>query len=114
MPDIIALLVGGLTAVTLSFGLIGLGVRYALLPWLREHLVNPVSEVKKQVTENQHANEVPTIPDRIDDVSQQVFDSSLQIAVLARMFEGHLEQTAEESDAVWEAIERLREREHGL
>jgi hypothetical protein len=107
MSDLIALLVGGLTAVTLAFGLVGLAVRYALLPWLREHLVIPVNQVKKQVTENHHANETPTIPDRIDDVAVQVFDASLQIASLARMFDGHLEQAAEESRNVWRAIDRL-------
>jgi hypothetical protein len=107
MSDLLALLVGGLTAVTLTVGLVGLSVRYALLPWLREHLVIPVNQVKKQVTENHHSNETPTIPDRIDDVAQQVYDASLQIVALARMFDGHLDQAAEEMREVWRAIDHV-------
>lgn len=107
MSEPLTLIVGVLTAATLLLGLIGLAVRYALLPWLREHLVEPVEHVKKQVTENHHANAMPTLPDRIDDVAQQVFDASLQVSALARMFDGHLESAAAESSAMWSALDRI-------
>lgn len=107
MSETVNLIVGVLTAVTLLGGMVAAATRYMLLPWLREHLVKPVEHVKKQVTENHHENETPTLPDRIDDVAQQVFDASLQVAALARMFDGHLESAAAESTAMWSALERL-------
>jgi len=62
------LLATTITAATL----VGLSVKFILLPYLRDHLVDPMKQVKKQVTENHHSNTVPTVLDRIDDVSKQV------------------------------------------
>jgi len=66
------------------FAVLGLLVRYVLLPYLREHLIAPVKQVEKQVTENHHSNETPTVLDRLDDVQQEV-------RVLGRMLEGHMD-----------------------
>lgn len=66
------------------FAVLGVLVRYVLLPYLREHLIAPVKQVEKQVTENHHSNSTPTVLDRIDDVQQEV-------RVLGRMLEGHMD-----------------------
>lgn len=52
--------------------IIGLAVRFVLMPYLREHLITPVKQVEKQVTENHHSNAQPTVLDRIDDVQSSV------------------------------------------
>lgn len=59
------------TFITLST-IIALGVKFILLPWLREHLVGPMAETQRQVTENSHANETPTVPDLIHDLATDV------------------------------------------
>ncbi|MBB3041230.1 hypothetical protein [Nocardioides soli] len=67
-----------------GFAILGVLVRLVLLPYLREHLIAPVKQVEKQVSENHHSNEPPTVLDRLDDVQQEV-------KVLGRMLEGHME-----------------------
>lgn len=64
-----------------SIVLIGIGARYILLPWLREHLVAPMKQVEKQVTENHHSNKNPTVLDRIDDVQNEVMALARELAV---------------------------------
>lgn len=61
-----------LTTVTSVTILLGLGVKFVLVPYLKEHLVSPMREVQRQVTENHHSNVVPTLPDRIEDVAVDV------------------------------------------
>jgi hypothetical protein len=63
--------------------IIGLLVRLMLLPYLREHLVEPVREVKQQVTENHHENPDATLPDRLDDLHSDV-------RTLTKVLDGHL------------------------
>lgn len=84
-------------------GLVGLAVRYVLLPYLKEHLIEPVKETNKQVTVNTHASDSPTVLDRIDDVSQQ-------IRVLARMFDGHLSWSQAEVKRIDKKIDDNRKR----
>lgn len=52
--------------------LLGLLVRFVLVPYLRDSLVTPVQETHRQVTQNRHANVEPTVLDRIDDVHDAV------------------------------------------
>lgn len=52
--------------------LLGLVVRFVLVPYLRDQLVRPVQETHRQVTQNRHANPEPTVLDRIDDVHDEV------------------------------------------
>lgn len=64
---------GALLGVVLALlALLGLAVRYVLVPYLRDHLVGPVQETHKQVTQNRHANPEPTLLDRLDDVHDDV------------------------------------------
>lgn len=62
-----------LTSFTTLLVLVGLAVRYVLMPYLREHLIQPVKETHEQVTVNAHqADNGPTLPDRLDDLSTDV------------------------------------------
>lgn len=120
MPfDVIA---AALSAVLLGLTLLGLAVRYVLMPYLQTHLIIPmkagaelVEETHKQVTVNHHSSEQPTVLDRIDDVSQQVGTAITKVDTLGRMFDGHLEQAAaaegrvqREVDRIWRALEERR------
>jgi hypothetical protein len=64
---------GIVAAVLVSLSVLaGLATRYVLVPYLRDHLVRPVQETHRQVTQNRHANVEPTVLDRIDDVHDAV------------------------------------------
>jgi hypothetical protein len=72
------------TLVTASV-LLGMGVRFILLPWLRDHLVQPVRETHRQVAENGHTRrDHPTIPDRLEDLSVKVDEATEAHAVQTR------------------------------
>lgn len=121
MPfDVIA---AALSAVLLGLTLLGLAVRYVLMPYLQTHLIKPmkvgaelVEETHKQVTVNHHSSERPTVLDRIDDVANQVAENTRETRALGRMFDGHLEQALEaenrvqrEVDRIWRALDRKRD-----
>jgi hypothetical protein len=79
---------------------VGLAVRFVLVPYLRDHLVQPVQEVKRQVTENSHANAEPTLPDLIDDVRGEV-------RALSRVLEGHMSSSDRWLDVVMDKLHGL-------
>lgn len=109
MPfDVIA---AALSAVVLGLTLVGLAVRYVLMPYLREHLIQPVKETRKQVTENHHSNTVPTVLDRIDDVANQVAENTRETRAMARMFDGHLDWSQREVDRIWRRLEEDRRKD---
>jgi hypothetical protein len=82
--------------------LVGLTVRYLLVPYLRDHLVLPIREVQKQVTENHHATpEAPTIPDRIEDVHAEV-------RALARVMDTHISWSDREHHVMDRKLRALR------
>ena len=83
--------------------LIGFAVRYVLMPYLRDHLVKPVEAVRKQVTDNHHANAEPTLPDRIDEVRTEV-------SALARFLEGHVQSSERWLDMLVARIEALEDK----
>lgn len=87
------------------FVILGVVVRLVLVPYLREHLITPVKQVEKQVTENHHSNAQPTVLDRIDDVQQSV-------KALAGVLEGHMTWSERWTDLIEREIDLVR-REHG-
>ena len=94
---LLQLVIAVLTIVTLLCTLIGLAVRYVLLPYLQTHVIEPVQQTNKQVSENHHTNEEPTVLDRISDVRSDVSEVKDEVAgvrgevrAVARMHEGHL------------------------
>lgn len=97
MREALTLVVGALTAITLLGGIVAAVVRLVLLPWLREHLVEPmkensdqVEEVHRQVTVNQHTSPEPTVLDKLDSI--------------ARLFTEHTDADTEEKSRLWDAI----------
>jgi len=87
------------------FAILGVIVRLVLVPYLREHLITPVKQVEKQVTENHHSNETPTVLDRIDDVQTA-------IKALAHAFDGHLDWSESWTKLIEREIDLVR-RERG-
>lgn len=70
-------LLGKVAGATLAvLALLALIVRWVnrrlLLPWLRETLIEPIEATRHQVTANNHASEVPTVPDMLHTLSDQV------------------------------------------
>lgn len=54
-------------------GVIGLAVRWALLPYLRDQVVKPIKETHRQVTPHDRPLDAePTIVDRLDDVQTEL------------------------------------------
>ena len=61
------------TAVLGVAAVLGLIVRWALLPYLREQVVKPVQETHRQVTPHDRPTDAePTIVDRLDDVQTEL------------------------------------------
>ena|SRR4249919_1690441 len=82
--------------------LIGLLVRYVLVPYLMEHVVTPVREVHEQVTENQHASpSAPTLPDRLEDLHSEV-------RALAHVMDVHMDWSETEQHVMERKLKALR------
>lgn len=81
----------------------GFTVRFVLLPWLRDHLTEPVDEVRRQVSENSHKHTPPTLPDRIESLSSDV-------STLARVLEGHMASGDRWLESITERLEHLEQR----
>lgn len=97
--------------------IVGLGVKFVLLPWLRDHLVQPVRQVHRQVAENGHANEKhPTIPDRLEDLAEKVDEATdahkvqaRDMSALTRVLDEHLRWSDRWVDVVDRELELLKE-----
>lgn len=77
-------LVGAMSTAALAvLGIIGLAVRFVLLPWLREHLVGPLLA-------------------RLDTLSGD-------LRVASRMYEGHIEASGNDRANLWAAVNELRD-----
>lgn len=87
--DTAELMAAGATTAVAVVGLIGLAVRFVLYPWLREHLVTPLL-------------------DRLDTLATRLENTSRDVSVAARMFEGHIEASGEDRGRLWDAVDELR------
>lgn len=79
----------GATAVAVM-ALVGAAVRYALLPWLKEHLVGPLLA-------------------RLDTLAARLEGLSGDMRVASSMYEAHIEVSGEDRARLWDAIHELRE-----
>lgn len=62
------MIIGTVLSVTLGIlTLLGLSVKFILLPYLRDNLIKPINEVHRQTTVNSHSSADPTLLDRMDD-----------------------------------------------
>ena len=104
-------LVGAVVSATLgTLALVGLGVKFALLPWLREHLVQPVQETNRQITRNGHTSNPPTMLDQLHSIQTKVNDSATKgdLRAAARMWEGHINRSEDDRGNLWDAVDELR------
>lgn len=108
MTDSLGLAAG---AVTLALGLctlIGLMIRYALLPYLREQL-RTTREIHEQVTAGASATDEPaTMREELTHLGGEIEDATLELRAMALMFDGHLEWSQEQVDALWAELKRQR------
>lgn len=96
------------TLVSMSV-LAGLAVRFILMPYLRDHLIEPVQQTHKQVTENHHRNqEQPTLPDRLEDVRTDIAAVRVDVGALARVMDTHMEWSERHSTHTDRKIRHLR------
>lgn len=94
------------TAVTTSI-IVGLVVRYVLMPYLRDHLVKPVQETHQQVTQNHHLSaEAPTLPDRLEDLQ-------VDLRTLTLLLDQHVSWSLGEHNNIDRELDKLRKRRNG-
>lgn len=97
--------------------IVALGVRFVLLPWLRDHLVLPVQETHRQVSENGHVDRsTPTIPDRLEDLSAKVDEAqeahtvqSRDLRAVTAVLDEHLRWADRWVDLVDRELDMLKE-----
>lgn len=97
------LVAGGITAVGTIGGALLWLLKPRIIEWFREEMQptrDQVERIHKQVTENHHSNEHPTVLDLLDDVRQDV-------RKLTDDFSNHLLLTAHAQADMWRAIEAV-------
>lgn len=86
---------------------LGLVVRWALLPYLRDQVVRPVQETHRQVTPHDRPPDAePTIVDRLDDVQTTVTDLAAQVEQIAKK----AQRNRELADAAGRAADAVHRR----
>lgn len=94
-----------LGSVVATLTIMGLVVRFVLVPYLRVTLIEPVAQINTQVSVNGNRSENPTILDMLHDVQMETRATGMEVVVMSRMFDGHLEH-AESKDRQLDALER--------
>lgn len=83
-------LVAAMTTAGLGvLGMVGLAVRFVLLPWLRDHLITPLLG-------------------RLDTLSHDMTQLAADTKVAAAMYDGHIERSSAEWGRIWAAIRALQ------
>lgn len=94
------------TAALGVLALIGAAYKWVLLPNLREQVVKPLHEARRELTGGKHD---PSIRDQLDELSGEIEDATLELRAMALMFDGHLEWSQAEVDALWRELKRQRD-----
>lgn len=109
--DVVTWLLGTVLSLCILGGFV---VRFVILPWLQAHLVEPVKDTQHQVTENQHQSDTPTLPDRIEDLTDAVHAATRDhvtqgrdIRALTRVLDEHLRWSNRWVDEVDDRLEKL-------
>lgn len=101
-------LIGEVLALTLAVcALLGIAWRVVILPNLRTHLFEPVRDTRRQVTENKHANRIPTLVDKIDDLENHVELVALNQLAILRRLGAHIGESEQDRARLWLMIESL-------
>lgn len=101
--------------------LVAAATKFVLLPWLKDHLVQPVQDTHHQVTANSHSSAVLTIPDRLEDLADKVDEATAahdmqarDLKALANVLDQHLRWSDRWVDVVDRELDLLkRQRENG-
>jgi hypothetical protein len=96
-----------LAVVVTAFAVVGVLWRFVLLPNLREQLLRPVEETRRQVMENRHVNKRPTLLDRLDDVEQTLEAIGLNQTALMKQIGEHIGESTNDRAHLWLVIEAL-------
>lgn len=110
-----------LGAAVAALGAVGGAVLWLVKPRIAEWVISllapmqeKVAETHKQVTENHHSNEHPTVLDRIDDVHSEVLAVQAEARRVRDDLSRHMARTAAEREAasreqtaMWRAIEAI-------
>ncbi|HET6915753.1 MAG TPA: hypothetical protein VFH56_06640 [Acidimicrobiales bacterium] len=98
--------------------LLGVAVKWVLVPYLERELLRPVKETHHQVTVNHHSSDEPTILDRLDDVQQEVREARSEVRSVRGDLSRHLLNSEEvqaeghrEAQRMWSAIEAIAKTE---
>lgn len=132
-PLVSAAEVGVVASAVLSvLAIAGLVVRYALLPYLRDQLIEPVRETHRQITEHDPRTPSTTIRDQVDDLTSKVDDVLERVEMLSaeataaavtaraaarstrstmRRLDRHLHWANEEAHRLWSTIVRYHPEE---
>jgi hypothetical protein len=96
-----------LAVVVTAFAVVGALWRFVILPNLREQLLRPVEETRRQVMENKHVNRKPTLLDRLDDVEQTLEAIGLNQTALMKQIGDHVGESVADRRHLWLVIEAL-------
>lgn len=89
------------TIISLSI-VLGLAVKFVLMPYLREHLFGPVQDTHHQVTENTGQSPQPTVLDAIHDVQRDV-------RALSMVMDSHMQWSERYTAATEKRFRRIRQ-----
>lgn len=105
------------TAIVGMSTIVGLAVRFILVPYLRTELVEPTREINRQVTGTDSGqdspdatirDEVGTLRGEVRGLSGEIEDATLELRAMATMFDGHLAWSQDEVDRIWSELKRQR------
>lgn len=101
-----------LAVVVAAFVVVGVGWKFVLLPNLREQLLTPVEETRRQVADNKHVNRRPTLLDRLDDVEQTLEGIGLNQQAILKQVGEHIRESTADRGKLWLIIEAVVHEEH--
>lgn len=101
---------GALVGLALGIcALTGVVANWIVKPWIQTHVVAPVKETNRQVSQNGYADPGdPTLKDSIHTLQTQYRDLRSDIAAAAFMFDGHIAASERDRGDLWSAVRELR------
>jgi hypothetical protein len=108
-----------LTTAAVGLGIIAAGVWNGLETYRTKHearaaaakvqeLAPAVHETHRQVSVNRHVSNPPTLLDKVDKLEEGQSMIRLELLGAAGMFEGHMNASADDRAALWEALKEVR------
>lgn len=111
LGEAVGLIVAVLTAITLLAGLVGLAVRFVLLPWLRDNLVRPVKDTAAELgATDSHRDD--TARDQLDQLGRDVAHLDQSVHWIARAFDSHIDWADDSVNHLEDRLDRHIETGH--